>query len=62
MRSCYKKAFNHCCSYLYSVFGVGGFVDASFTDGERPHANVLLEYVAVAEEQVLAVQLLQRKG
>ena len=42
-------------SYLDSVLCVGGFVDASFTDGEGAHADVFLQYVAVAEQQVLAV-------
>lgn len=51
----------HVFVHLDGVFGVGGFVDASFTDGERAHADVLLQDVAVAEQQVLPVQLLQRE-
>lgn len=43
------------CLYLHSVLGVGGFVDASFADREGAHADVLLQYVAVTEQQVLAV-------
>lgn len=41
--------------YLHSVLGVGGFVDASLTDREGAHADVLLQYVAVTEQQVLPV-------
>lgn len=48
-------------SYLDSVFSVGDFVDTSLTDREGAHADVLLQNVAVAEEKVLSVQLLQRK-
>lgn len=43
------------CSYLDSVFCVSGFVDTSFTDREGAHADVFLQYVAVAEQQVLPV-------
>lgn len=34
-------------------------MDAAFADGEGAHADVLLQHVAVAEQQVLTVQLLQ---
>lgn len=43
------------CSYLDSVFRVSGFVDTSFTHGEGAHADVFLQYVAIAEQQVLPV-------
>lgn len=50
------------CSYLYSVLCVSGFVNASFTDGEGAHADVFLQYIAITEQQVFPVQLLQRKS
>ena len=50
------------CSYLDSVLCVGGFVDTSFADGEGAHADVFLQHVAVAEQYVLPVQLLQRES
>lgn len=49
----YQVICLYACSYLDSVFCVGGFVDASFTDREGAHADVFLQYVAVAEQQVL---------
>lgn len=49
-------------SYLDSIFCVCGFVDASFTDGEGAHADIFLQYVAVTEQQVLPMQLLQRES
>lgn len=47
--------------HLDGVLRVGGFVDASLADGEGAHADVLLQHVAVAEQHVLPVQLLQRQ-
>lgn len=35
-------------------------MDAPLADGEGAHADVLLKHVAVAEQHVLPVQLLQR--
>lgn len=49
-------------SYLDGVFRVGGFVDAALADREGAHADVFLQHVAVAEQQVLPVQLLRSRG
>lgn len=46
------------CSDLGSVLCVGGFVDAALANGERAHADVLLQHVAVAEQHVLSMELL----
>lgn len=42
-------------TYLNSIFRVGGFVDASFADGERAHSDVFFQDVAIAKEDVLPV-------
>ena len=46
--------------YLGGVLCVGGFVDAAFADREGAHADVFLQHVAIAEQQVLPMELLQQ--
>lgn len=55
------SGFDFAVFHLDGVFRVGGFVDASLADREGAHADVLLQHVAVAEQHVLPVQLLQRQ-
>ena len=45
---------------LHSILCAGCFVDAALADGEGAHADVLLQHVAIAEQHVLPMQLLQR--
>ena len=48
------------CLDLHSILCAGCFVDAALADREGAHADVLLQHVAITEQHVLPMQLLQR--